>query len=210
MFWRKGKNLQAGGASAAIHAADSSARGFVEEHRTGRWKLPRMIVFVCGTFQRPVQRFVPATSVPLQRQKTGMLLAGFRFGPFRFCIRLTLHGETDGRSFLPGGVHPGGRCRRIRHLLPPCVPHRHARRAVRGMKRKGRSDARSLPPCRRRETIFRKPGARGSASSPPAPRRPRLAATPCSVSAAGWEDCRHRFGGRGKWACVLSGSEGVR
>ena len=28
---------------------------------------------------------------------------------------------------------------------PPCVPHRHARRAVRGMKRKARSDARRFP-----------------------------------------------------------------
>jgi hypothetical protein len=32
----------------------------------------------------------------------------------------------------------------------------------------------------------------------PRPRRPRLAATPCSVSAAEWDDCRHRFARGGK------------
>ena len=101
-------------------------------------------------------------------------------------------------SPVSGMVHPGGRCRRIRRLLPPCVPHRHARRAVRGVKRKGRSDALSLPPCRRRETTFREPSWRRLTSFPHHKRRPRLAATPCSVSVAGWEDCRHRFSGRGK------------
>ena len=55
-----------------------------------------------------------------------------------------------------------------------------------GLKRQGRSDALTLPPCRRRETIFRRPDAWGSASSPQAPRRPRLATTPRGVSAAGW------------------------
>ena len=37
-----------------------------------------------------------------------MILAGFRFGPFRFFIRIARHGETDGRGFLPDGVHSGG------------------------------------------------------------------------------------------------------
>jgi len=44
-----------------------------------------------------------------------MLLAGFRDGPCRFCIRLALHGETDGRR------SPSGRCpsRRTMPTHPP-------------------------------------------------------------------------------------------
>ena len=117
----------------------------------------------------------------------------------RFDIATARSGDPDGR-FWPSRVFPpGGRCRRIRQSQPPCVPHRHIRRAVWGMKQQDRSDTPSLPPCRRRETIFRRPGAWGFASLPQAPRRSRLAATPDSVSVTGWVDCRHRFGERGKF-----------
>jgi len=49
----------------------------------------------------------------------------------------------------------------------------------------GRSETPRLSPCRRRETIFRGPGAWGSASAPHAPRRSRLAGTPAGVSESG-------------------------
>ena len=56
-------------------------------------------------------------------------------GSFRFCApgRPALGPARTERSFgpFPGKHRSGGRCRRIRHALPPCVPHRHARRAVR-------------------------------------------------------------------------------
>ena len=118
---------------------------------------------------------------------------------------------TDGKAgfAFPDCFHPGGRCRRIRQTQPPCVPHRHARRAVRGVKRQGWSDTPPLPPCRRRETIFRRPFWHGLTSVPNQKRRPRLTATPGSVSVTGWGDCRHGLRGWGKWERVLSGSEGV-
>ena len=66
-------------------------------------------------------------------------------GRFRFVIRhrAPWRWRTEGFAFravssrrtMP--THPPDR--------PPCVPHRHARRAVRGMKRKARSDARRFP-----------------------------------------------------------------
>ena len=94
------------------------------------------------------------------------------------------HSLATGRKSmrLSRAFHPGGRCRRIRQSQPPCMPHRHIRRAA---KRQDRSDIFSLPPCRRRETTFRRPGAWDFASFPHTLRRSRLAATPCSVSAAG-------------------------
>ena len=122
------------------------------------------------------------------------------------------HGDCGRKGALapfPEKLHPGGRCRRIRRTRPPCVPHRHARRAVRGMKRQGRSDAPPLPPCRRRETIFRRPLRCGLTSFPRHKRRPRLTATPGSVSVAGREDCRHGSGGWGKRGVFFRGGEGV-
>ncbi len=111
---------------------------------------------------------------------------------------------TAGRHRLPLR-HASGEAPGRRMVQPPCcVPHRHARRRDRG-KTAVRSDAPPFPPFRRRETIFRAPGASRCASPPHAPRRPRLAATPCGVSAAGWEDCRHGVEGWGKCgACFLA------
>ncbi len=126
-----------------------------------------------------------------------MSFAGFRHGQCRFITRVIRLDDAGGRK--PSGLlHAGGRCRRIHQSRSPCVPHRHARRAVRGMKRQDRSEIPSLPPCRRRETNFRRPSWQRLTSFPHHKRRPRLAATPCGVSEGGMADCRHCLIGRGK------------
>ncbi len=85
---------------------------------------------LCGTSQRPVRRLLPATSVPLQ-------------GSSRRCSSgLPKHGRTD---LPPTLTAPSPNARRDdRHTVrrhhprrPPCVPHRHARRALSGFKRRG-------------------------------------------------------------------------
>ncbi len=63
------------------------------------------------------------------------------------------------------------------------TPHRRSRRAVRAGKGLGRPKPSPLPPRRQGETIFRGPGVWDLASLPQTPRRPRLATTPCGVSA---------------------------
>ena len=88
-------------------------------------------------------------------------------------------------SPFPEKRHPGGRCRRRPPVPAPlCAAQaRPARRS--GMKPRDRSDAPPFPPCRRRETIFRRPLGRRPTSFLHPKHRPRLAATPCGVSAAG-------------------------
>ena len=162
-------------------------------------------MFVCGTVQRPVRRFLPATSASLRwrgtwerwralPKKGSCTPSGFTVPQPRLPVGTVFH------CAMRAGEAPGRRM-----VQPPCcVPHRHARRRDRG-KTAVRSDAPPFPPFRRRETIFRAPGASRCASPPHAPRRPRLAATPCGVSAAGWEDCRHGVEGWGKCgACFLA------
>ncbi len=172
-------------------------QGF-EDIRTGCWKLPRGMVCMWH-LSAPRSAVFACDSGPSAKAWDGGCrspVSGWE--QRRFDIETARSGDSDGRFWPSRVFSSGGRCRRIRYSRPPCVPHRHIRRAVWGVKRRDRSDTPSLPPCRRRETIFRRPGAWGSASSPHAPRRSRLAATPSSVSVAGWGDCSHRFGGRGK------------
>ena len=161
-------------------------------------------MFVCGTVQRPVRRFLPATSASLRWRG-----AWERWRALPKKGSCTPSGSRcrshDCRS-APSSTAPCERGSPGRRMVQPpcCVPHRHARRRDRG-KTAVRSDAPPFPPFRRRETIFRAPGASRFASPPHAPRRPRLAATPCGVSAAGWEDCRHGVEGWGKCGtCFLA------
>ena len=200
MFWRKGKNLAGGRCQRGDPRGGFFARGFVKEHRTGRWKLPRMIVCMWH-LSAPRSAVCARDFGPSAKAEDGDVARRFPVWAFPF-----LHPPRtpwrNGRKGLPSGRCPSRRTMPTHPPSPAPLCAAQARPARRSeLKRKGRSDARSLPPCRRRETIFHEPGAGGSASSPPAPRRPRLAATPCSVSVAGWEDCRHRFGGRGKSCC---------
>jgi hypothetical protein len=130
---------------------------------------------ISDTFQRPVRRFLSATSVPL---------------PWFFRT-----------AFMPPVFPKVSRTVKARQnhpVEPPCVPHRHARRPVRASRNDGSVRTRQNSPCRRRETIFREPGMGDLASAPHTPRRSRLAATPCSVSVTGRRHYRHRFWGGGK------------
>ena len=86
--------------------------------------------FVSGTFRRPVRRFMPATPVSLP-------------WPCGDGVRLTR--KCAGRNDLPPSIRSGrrrtdrhevgrtGAVRRNHPSRPPCVPHRHARRAWSGI-----------------------------------------------------------------------------
>jgi hypothetical protein len=114
-------------------ASDGALEGAASESNVWRLSAPRSAVF--------------ARNSGLSA-KAGTMDGVRRFpegGRFRFviCHRAPWRWWTEGFAFrtvssrrtMP--THPPDR--------PPCVPHRHARRAVRGMKRKARSDARRFP-----------------------------------------------------------------
>ena len=176
----KGKDFGGPQAPARRSTRRIPAGGFVGKPRTGRWKLPHRSMVSVTPFSAPFSGFCLRLGSLCKGRDGWMVIAGFRDGP--------------SRRTMP--THPP-------FPAPLCAAQaRPARRSW--LKRKGRSDARSLPPCRRRETIFRRPPWRRLTSFPHHRRRPRLAATPCSVSVAGWGDCRHEFGRRGKcWADFL-------
>ena len=143
-----------------------------------------------GTFQHPVQRFLPATPVPLQRLRSGGCwppVSAMRFFPF--CARDVLTFEVVANGRAPRTLPGKATSRRTMPTHPPdpaplCAAQaRPTRRS--GMKPRSRSDAPPFPPCRRRETTFRRPFRCRITSVPHPKRRPRLAATPCGVSAAG-------------------------
>ena len=122
--------------------ADESKPQAQKQHRILPWRSVEFSKFgrgaescllslvLCGTSQRPVRRLLPATSVSLQ-------------GSSRRCSSgLPKHGRTD---LPPTLTAPSPNARRDdRHTVrrhhprrPPCVPHRHARRALSGFKRRG-------------------------------------------------------------------------
>ena len=166
--------------------ADESKPQAQKQHRILPWRSVEFSKFgrgaesclvsliLCGTSQHPVRRLLPATSVSLQ-------------GSSRRCSSgLPKHGRTD----LPPTL------RRLRQTLvvttdafvrrhhprrPPCVPHRHARRALSGFKRRGpvRNPA-PLPVSPEGDHFPRTPRMETYVvSPPPAPAPPRRHACRC-------------------------------
>ena len=129
-----------------------------------------------------------------------MTPCGAPFGGF--CPRLrSLCGAGPCRGFFrqarlsPADARTPSTTRSYHHA----TPHRRSRRAVRAGKGSGRPKPSPLPPRRQGETIFRGPGAWDLASLPQTPRRPRLATTPCGVSATERDEFRSRREGGDEW-----------
>lgn len=106
--------------------------------------------------------------------------------PFPFCHPPSrAMAMVDGRFCLPDGLIPADDADASARPAPLCAAQaRPARRS--GHEAEGSVRRPPLPPCRRRETIFRRPLGRRPTSVPRQKRRPRLATTPRGVSVAGW------------------------
>ena len=172
----------------AIVPARKTSPGFAHETSDGALKAAGSEVEM-APFSAPFGGFCPRLGSLCKGRVRRRFAVGFRGGLLPVLARWT------GRSFAPapGGKvlpfpekrHPGGRYRR-RPPVPASLCAAQARPARRsGMKPRDRSDAPPFPPCRRRETIFRRPPGRRPTSFLHPKHRPRLAATPCGVSAAG-------------------------